>query len=883
MTKPFENMKKTKQNKYPGLESWILNIVLPETDIESLNGDFLEIYLQYRRKYGFLRARFWLWKQILKSAPLFILNSMKWSFVMFSNYLKIAFRYLKKYKGFSFINITGLATGMACSILIFLWVWNELSYDKHHEKADQIYRVEYSTETKLAVTPAPMAEVLKDIYPEVLNSVRICNWGRTIVKYEDKQFEENRVLFADSEIFSIFTIPLVKGDANSALKKPNSAVITDEMALKYFGDRDCIGKVIQFDNSLDFQITGIVREAPETSHFHYDFIASFNTLPESRISFWGNNFLYTYVLLPENYSPNHLKNKFPEMIKTYVAPQMEEFLGQSFDSYLASGRKWSYDLRAVRDIHLHANNMYEMEANGDITYVYIFSAIAFFILIIACINFMNLATAFSITRAKEVGLRKVMGSSRKMLIYQYLGESVFISILSMAAALGIVFLTLPAFKNLVGKQAELFNFNGFLVSFVLLGTAVIVGIIAGSYPAFYMALLNPVTIIKGKISEGMKNVFMRRILVILQFTISIIIIFSTIMVLNQLEYLISKKLGFKKEQVMVISRAYPFPETRDAFKETLLLNPEIKSVSLANTIPGGSFGANAHFLEGQPSKSEILIQTMYADYDYVKALDLKIKEGRYFSKDISSDTNCVIVNEATVKAYNLQDPIGKIIVGGSKYDGSILVTKKIIGVLEDFHFESLHQRIKPFMIEFLPKTWGNLVLVSMNSDNLSRTIGKVEKVYKEFSPDYPFNWNFLSEKFDNQYQTEIRGSQIIAVFSGLAVFIACLGLFGLISFTTRKRMKEIGIRKVIGSSESGIVLLLFRETFLLVIASGIFAFPFGYILIKKWLQNFAYQIPFSGLPFVQTIILIIFVSIFTVSYHSIKVARTNPADSLRNE
>ncbi|MCP4726043.1 MAG: FtsX-like permease family protein [bacterium] len=863
--------------------SYVLKRFLPEKDRDFLLRDFEDDFVEIVKRKGSKAARRWYWAQIFKTAPQFFSYSITRSMAMFRNYLKVALRNIYRNRSFTVINITGLAVGMACSILIALWIWNELGYDRHHDKADQIYRVEFKSDNSYAVTSAPMAQVLKDTYPEVLEAVRISQWNRTLVRYDNIQFTEDRVLFADSTIFRVFTIPFLKGDSKTALKEPNSVVISENTAEKYFGSENPIGKIVRFGRRVDLKITGIIAEAPENAHFHYDFIGSFNTLPASRRAFWGTNFLYTYVLLPEDYPPGDLENKFTDMVRTHVAPQLEDLLGQSFDSFLASGRKWGYSLNPIKDIHLHSDSLYEMESNGNMTYIYIFSAVALFIIMIACVNFMNLTTAVSTTRTKEIGLRKVMGSQIPQLLRQFLSESVLISMIALVLAIITVMAVLPAFSDLVGKNIGFQNLDGFTIILSLFIFTILIGLAAGSYPAFFMAMLDPVRIIKGKISFCTKNRLVRNILVVIQFVISILIILSTLIVNDQLRYIQNKELGFDSKRIMVIRRAYSFPGRRDVFKERLLQDPDIIGVTIATAIPGGVFSANTHHLDDVQNAREDIILTMFADYDFAKTLDLKIKDGRYFSKEISSDTIGVVINEAAVKAFDLTDPVGKILVGGSKFNGSILVPKKIIGVLEDFHFESLHNRIKPFMVEFIPGNWGNFVLAAINSDNTSETVNKIESIYKEFSPEHPFNYTFLDENLNTQYLTESKVSKLFAMAAGLAIFIACLGLFGLISFTTLKRKKEIGIRKTIGSSESQIIYLLSRETICLVAAAGGLALPAGYYLMNNWLRNFAFQMPFSLIPFIQTMILIIFVAFLTVSYQSIKAAKANPVDSLKCE
>ncbi len=766
---------------------------------------------------------------------------------MFKNYLKIAFRNLLKHKGYTFINIAGLAIGMACCILILLYVQNELSYDHHHEQGDRIYRVAADLKFggyhhRLAVAPAPLAEALVRDYPEVAAAARFREQGSSLVKKEGGQnFKEERIIFADNAIFGIFTLPFLAGNPQAALAEPNTVVINQTTAKKYFGGNSALGQALIFDNQAAYKITGVIGDMPENSHFHFDLIAALSTLEESRNKEWGSNNFATYILLKEGADAASLQTKFPEMIKKYLGPQVEKMLGVSFDELIKQGNQALYYLQPLRDIHLHSDLAVEFEPNGNIRYVYIFSALAFFILLIACINFMNLATARAANRAKEVGIRKVVGSDRRQLISQFLSESFFMSLLALILALGLVELLLPQFNRLAEKHLQTFYFGNLQMLAALLGFALLVGALAGSYPAFLLSAFKPVSVLKGKWQAGAKARGLRNVLVVFQFAASVILIVGTIIVKNQLQYIQTKNLGFNKEQVIVLHDAYALDEKLQAFKNEVLRHPGVASGTVSGYLPVSSNRSDTGFWpEGKRSGEEaVSMQIWNVDYDYVRTMGMEIVAGRDFSEAFGADSTAIILNEKAAKNFGFDDPLGKRIytfeyTPGKGVDPNLSDTYTIAGVIKDFHFSSLKQNISALGLRLGRSR--SLLSFRFKTEDTAALIADLENKWKEFAPDQPFAYSFLDQRFSTMYQAERRVGDIFSVFAGLAIFTACLGLFGLASFTAEQRTKEIGIRKVLGATVGSVTALLSKDFVKLVIIANVIAWPLAYFAMQRWLE-----------------------------------------------
>ncbi len=807
---------------------------------------------------------------------------------MFKTYLKLIVRNIFRYKGYSLINILGLAVGMASCIMIILYVQDEFSYDRYVEQHDRSYRVVTNFvagdqgEVNTARTPPPWGPVLAKDFPEVDRFVRLksplVSW---MVSYEptNKRFYEKGFYFADASFFDFFNIKVTQGDAQTALAGPSSVVLTQSMANKYFGNENPIGKVIRLDNSYDFRITGIMEEIPKNSHFHCEFVASFITLhtiengpygPD-----YGNNMnqlfpdVYTYVRLPEEHDPSNFEQKLTGFIDQYHGENLTQF-----------NAKMSARLQPLTRIHLHSKLEAEIRANSDIDYVYIFLAIAAFVLLIACINFMNLATARSADRAREVAMRKVMGAKRGQLMMQFIGESVIITILSLVLAIGLVFLLLPAFNALSSKALSLAVFNGtYLLG--LLGLTLLVGFVSGSYPALYLSSFLPVVVLQGSSRTGSSsNATLRKVLVVFQFTISIVLIIGTLIVRSQLDYLQTKDLGFNDDQVVIISLGDTDQRfVYNNYKNLILQNQDIIAVTGLIAPPGGLQGNIGFTPEGATEGGTTLMDFFGVDHDFVEALQVEIVQGRTFSRDFPTDsTEAFILNEAAVKQLGWDsDPLGKRFIFGPQAQ----IRPKVIGVIRDFHVKSLYSKIEPLVIGFVQQPV--YIAIRIASNNVSNTLSFLEEKWPEVYPNDPFQFSFLDEDFDNLYQSEQVRGQVFGAFALLAILIACLGLLGLASFTAEQRTREIGIRKVMGASVFGIVLLLTKEFVKLVFIASIIAWPIAYLMMNNWLQKFAYSSQLSIWIFVMAALVSLLITVLTIGYQAAKAALTNPVDALQHE
>ena len=805
---------------------------------------------------------------------------------MLKNYFKIAIRNLLKFKAYSFINIMGLAIGITGCTLILLYIRDELNYDKYNKKADQIYRVHTkgvlgNNILDIAVSPAPMAGALLRDFPEVVQATRFQPSQNMLIRYGDKVFIENRFLWADSTIFDVFTIPLIKGDPKKALTEPHTVVLTESTAKKYFGDEDPIGKILSFEDGTPYTVTGVAEDCPVNSHFHYDILASMCTLEYSRSEFWIRNNFYTYIVLKKGFPAEQFQAKMPEVVKKYAGPQFLSALGLSYDDLRKRGNSYEFFIQPLTGIHLNSHLQYEIEPTGDITYIYIFSVIAIFILLIACINFMNLSTARSATRAREVGIRKVLGSNKKQIIKQFIAESILLAFIASVISVALVELLLPYFNQLAGKQLETAYFSSWTAIPALLLTVIIVGFIAGSYPAFFLSSFKPIEVLKGKILSANQNSFLRSGLVVFQFAISIVLFIGTFVVYNQLMYVQNTKLGFNKDQVLIINRAWALEKEKETFENELKNNPGIIDAAGSGNIPGRTFGQTVFKPENAPEDHQYPLSIWQTDEDYASTMDLKMAEGRYFSKENPSDTTAVVLNETALKFLGMKDPIGKrLVLAGRTPDENQFFT--IIGVVKDFHYQSLHEKIRPLVIFCQPHEHP-FVNVRIRPQNVSKTIAFIKSEWKKFVPDKPFEFFFLNEEFSKLYKAEQRTGEIFTVFSVLAIFIASLGLFGLAAFTAERRSKEIGIRKTLGASVPGIVYLLSKEFTRWVLLANVIAWPVAYFIMSKWLEDFAYRIEMGWWMFLFSGSIALVIALVTVSFHAIKTAMLNPVKSLRYE
>jgi putative ABC transport system permease protein len=799
---------------------------------------------------------------------------------MFKNYLKIALRNLLRHKGYSFINIAGLAVGITCCLLILLFVQDELSYDRYHEKADRIYRlvVENEAEGRVfqnALSSAPMAPALLRDYPEIESAARLYPVDASVlVSHGDKRFYEERFFYADAAVFEVFTFPFIKGDPKTALNEPNAVVLTEEMAQKFFGEEDPLGKIIKVDLQRDYLVTGVIKNIPNNSHLRFDFLASFKSLDAilgESLQSWTYNPFFSYLLLRENFPSHELDNKIASLFDKNIGEQLQS-LGWRLRPYL----------QPLTAIHLHPLGN-ELNAQGDIRYVYIFSAIALFILVIACINFMNLATARSEMRAREVGMRKVLGSQQRQLVAQFLGESVLLAIIAMLIAIVLIELILPSFNAIANRELAIDYRNNWPFVAGLLALTLFVGVLAGSYPAFFLAAIKPLEVFKSRTATGWRGFLSCQALVVFQFGISIILMIGTVVVYNQLDYMRNKKLGYDQEQVVVVPiKDAGLLKQRQTLKHTLLQNPSVSHVTFTSRYPGiGTWGTVAR----RPDRPEVQVTDMkvlLTDFDYIETLNIALLAGRSFFEEMDAGvgaTPAVILNETAAHALGWDTPaeaVGQTIRALGNRSGTIS------GVVKDFHFQTLHMGMQPLMMVLAPNRYA-YVMLRIAAHDIGGTLAYVKNAWTEFAPQWPFDYLFLDQNFDKLYRAEQRLGKIFGAFGGIAIFIACLGLFGLASFTAGRRTREMGIRKVLGATAPGIVQLLSREFVKLVLVANVIAWPVAYFAMNKWLQSFAYRIDMGWWIFAFASGLALFIALLTVSTQAIKAALANPVEALRYE
>jgi putative ABC transport system permease protein len=803
---------------------------------------------------------------------------------MLKNLLVVSLRSIRKDKAYSFLNILGLTIGITCSLLLIMYILDELSFDRYHKNAHSIYRIvsnikEPDNAFTWAVAQEPMAVELRDNYPEVINAVRFNGTGKTLYKHGDKEFNETDFYTADSTVFDMFSYAFIAGDQRTALDNPFSIVLTKKIAEKYFNEvTGALGQSLQTVNNEgkteDFKVTGIIEDVPLNSHFRFDALISSNTYPTRQVN-WGGFGVFTYIQLPEGYDLAKMYKSLEKIVKEKVNPIFEQY-----------GISVKYELQKITDIHLYSKIQDEAEAGGDISYIYIFTAVAAFMLIIACINYMNLATARSTNRSKEVGLRKVMGSSRGKLVLQFVTESIVIASVSLVLSFILIYLLLPAFNTLANKQLPYSYILRLPVLVSLLGMILFIGIVGGSYPAFYLSSFNPVQVLKGKIASKGGNALFRKGLVVLQFGISIFMLISTLVVFDQLQYMRTKELGFIKERVVRLNLTEREMRKRaDVIVNGLKQNSEVVAVGMANASPGEGISKNLLKVEENDGKfSDRGIDLYTADFDFVKTMGMTIVTGRDFSRGIISDTtSAVLVNEAMVARMGWKEPLGKKFRFQTGDPKNPTQDKQVVGVVKDYHQNSLYDAIEPLLIIFDKRN--NYVFVRTDQGDPKQTLAAIEKTWKQVFPSFPFEYVFLDQDFNSQYKADEKRSQIFTVFSGLTIFIACLGLLGLAAFSTQQRSKEIGIRKVIGAQVQSLFYLVSKEFFLLVTIGIVLAFPVAWYFTNSWLSNFAYRIEIMAEwpTFIASALLALVITLLTVGFHVIKAATANPVKTLRDE
>jgi putative ABC transport system permease protein len=808
---------------------------------------------------------------------------------MIKNYFKIALRNIVKYKFYSFINIFGLTTGITVSLLISLYIFDELSFDRFHQDADRIYQVYLKAVLQNkpiegANTCAPIAAASVEEIPAVEDAIRTTMWRDVVFRYQDRIYTEKKLLLADSNFFNFFTFNLLEGNPHNILNKPNQIVLTETSARKYFGyehgkGETPLGKMILMGtDKTNCEIVGIMEDPPKNSHFVFDLVYSMMSFEFSKRTNWTSNSLYTYLKLRENSDPVMVQQQITSMSDKHVGPEILKYIGIPLSEWRAAGGDYGYYIQPMLDIHLFSKVDSNIEPPGDIAYVYLLSAISIFIILIACINFMNLATARSAGRAKEVGIRKTVGATRKSLIAQFLLESIIISIISTILAIGILWFTLPYLNQLTGKNIGI-EYLGSFNSLMTIGIIMIlVGVAAGSYPAFYLTSFQPGKVLKGTINSGTKGSWIRSTLVIFQFTISISLIISTIVIYKQLKLVQQKNLGFDRENVLIIDNIRTLGDNKMGFKKQLKSLAGVKDASIANDVPPHVYSNSVYFPNGLQEEGILFFQ-IHTDQDYLPTLGLNMYSGRFFSEDFPSDSSAVVINKKGMDALGWTSHEGNRLAEPNR-DGS-LEFHEVIGILEDFNFSSLHNEIEPLII-FLAD-WGNLMTVRLEPGSLQDKISDIQGIWNEFAPAEPFDYTFLDQNFDSLFRAEQRLGKIFIIFTSLAIFIACLGLFGLATFIAEQRSKEIGIRKAMGASVPSVVILLTREFTKLVVIAVVIAIPAVLFLMNWWLENFAYKTEMGVLSFLIGGLGALLISWITVSYQSIRAATANPTVALRYE
>lgn len=803
---------------------------------------------------------------------------------MIRNYLKMAWRNLWKNKVFSTINIIGLAVGFSICLLIMLFVIDETSYDSYNENADRIFRLEADiyfndTQANFATSPDPLGPTLLEESPLVEQMTGLSFQRNVLIKQDSKNLQDHNLAFVDSTFFKVFTIPFLRGNPESALRDPLSIVIDETTAKKYFNTIEVIGKTLYVDNTTTCNITGVMKDFPRQSHFHFSFLR-----PKGRNNIWLSNNTYNYILTRKDVSKEQLQEQVDAIADKYIGMQLQAELNTTLTDLKRDGNHISYVVRPLTEIHLHAANQYEIEANSDAKYVYIFSAIALLILLIACVNFMNLSTAQSANRAKEVGIRKVAGSLKSNLITQFLTESIMVSFISLLLSMGLAMLFLPMFNQLANKEMSVATFFSTWLFPVTLGLVIIVGLIAGSYPALYLSSFKPVLVLKGKIASGFKNNWLRSGLVVFQFTISVILILGTLVIYKQLDYIQNKKLGYERDQTIVVHDIYNLNDKRDPFKNEVLKMSNVENMTIGDLPTEKNFDNEGWFKDTNFDVSKAaVVNNFYVDENYIPTLGMEIKIGRNFSNEFPTDSKAIILNETAVKMLGIKDPLGDILYrsGTDENGATIPDARHIIGVVKDFNFNSLRRSIEPVIIVKADNY--NTMAIRTDQNSMASVISSVQTEWNRMVPEQPFSYTIMDDDFNRAYSSEQQTGKLFVIFAIFAIFIGCLGLFGLVTYAAEQRTKEIGIRKVLGAKVIGIVTMLSKDYAKLVLVATLVAFPLAGWIMTKWLQGFVYRTSLSWWMFLIAGGTVGFIAILTIGIQSFKAATNNPTKSLRTE
>lgn len=807
---------------------------------------------------------------------------------MLKNYLKTAWRNLRKNSFYTSLNIIGLSVGLATCMLIMLYVFDELSYDHYNVNADRIYRVNNEVKfggnhADLAVTPAPMGITMLQELPEVEHYTRLQDYGNFLVKKDNQNIRENHVGGADSSVFEVFTLHMIAGDPRTALVAPHSMVITEKIAKKYFGQTDAVGKSLVVNDTIHYRITGVIKDIPTQSHFTFDFLLPLSENSQSRDDNWLSENWNTYILLKPGTDTKKLVPKLNEMLIRHSEVVLQNILHQGIKEFTANGGKLAVSITPVKDIHLHSNKLGELQSNGSIQYIYIFSAVTILILLIACVNFMNLSTARSANRAKEVGVRKVLGSLKSNLVMQFLTESMLISFIALIISFLLAWFLLPNFNQIAGKSIHLGSLFQplMLVSAVVL--MIIVGLLAGSYPAFFLSTFQPIDVLKGKLAKGFKGSWLRNALVIFQFFISIVLIVSTLIIYKQLRYIRNKDIGFTRDQVLIIRNTDALGTNATAFKDGLLRISGISNATMTGYLPVNGFRDNDAFFTSPAleQKTAMSMQQWRVDENYLPTFDIKLLEGRNFSKDFLTDSSAIIINEAAAKFLDTKDLINKKLYEIDDAQTGKTEESHIIGVFKNFNFNSLRDMVTPLALKW--RLQMSSIAVRTRSANINSLIEQIRSNWQKTVPGQPFDFVFMDDEFNSLYNTEQQTGRLFVSFAILAILIASLGLFGLVTFAAEQRTKEIGIRKVLGASVGYITRMLSKDFMRLVLIATIIAFPLAWWMMSRWLQDFAYRTTINWWIFLLAGAIAAFIALFTVSFQAIKAALQNPVKSLRSE
>jgi putative ABC transport system permease protein len=866
----------------PRLAVWLVKRLDRYRTNHAIIDDMGAVFTRIYRERGFIYASFWYWGQCLDAFFKDTLFNSKWRLIMLRNYLKVAIRNIKRHKGYSILNISGLTIGFACFIFIFLFIRYELSFDRQHTKADRIYNAifkftgDYTMGTpKQAHTHPMLAPTLMNEFPEIEKATRFSKYNNVMVHIKEQKFLFEKWVWADEHIFDVFDLPFVYGNPKTALEKPYSVVIDEDTAIKLFGHINPVGKTLHVirGQELDFQVTGVMKNLPPNSHFKPSLLGQFETqislgLSKS-LNSWGAHWFHSYFLLKEGCDARELET----MIQSYLEQKIHP---------IARSSDWTYLLLPITDIHLKSTDILKkLEGGGDIKSIYICILLALFILFIAGINFINLSTARSFTRSREVSIRKVVGAYRTQLIKQFLGESLVFTAISLTAAVGFVLLSLGGFAHIMDREITSHAMIHPLFILGLLAAFILVGFLSGFYPALYLSGFKPLTLLKGALPQASKGLNLRNSLVVFQFAISLFLIISTLIISGQIHLIRTKKLGFDRDHVIVIDlNDDRMRQSRDVVKNELLQYPGIKGATFTQTLPTNINWDSDFDYEGRDSKEFPTFYYASVDYDYLDVFDMDITTGRNFSREMATDAvgGAFILNETAIEHLGWENPIGKKL----GFPGDDMGT--VVGVVKDFNCHSLHFPAEPAVLLLNTGPWNIYFLsIKVKPENITQTLGAIEKVWKKHSDGYPFEYYFLDEAYDSLYKSELRLNTFFRLFALIAIFISSLGLFGLASFTAERRTKEIGIRKVLGASVPSIVIFISQGFTKWVLLANIIAWPVAYYFMNKWLQNFAYRIELSVWIFILSGLAAFIIALLTISYQTIKSATANPVDSLRYE